>query len=159
MCMPYGKYTTQTTIDDGCGSTAGGGVNPLVIERLFVFGFSVGTAIGTTIGVLFSDIFADVADLVDSSDELNNKNNNQAYFPLDPYLFSPKGLVRREFPGTTNGRIFKWFDPATNTPIFEWDEDFQYGSHYHILVNGEHVGDHRKAGEEIPEPWNSLYFN
>ena len=47
----------------------------------------------------------------------------------------------------------------TTYSFFEWNEDLQYGPHYHILVNGTHVGDHRKAGEEIPEPWTSLYFN
>ena len=58
----------------------------------------------------------------------------------------------------SNGGIIKWFDPTTNIPIFEWNEDWKYGSHYHILVDGKRTGDHRPPGDPIPEPYNSIYF-
>ena len=82
----------------------------------------------------------------------------QAIFTKDPYAFNPQGLVRTEYVGSKNGRIIKWSDPSTNMTIFEWDEDYNYGAHYHILVSGDHAGDHILPGTAVPEPWNSVYF-
>lgn len=45
--------------------------------------------------------------------------------------------------------------------IFEWDEDFVNGSHYHVMLpgdNGKHNGTHYYAGDPVPEPWNTLFF-
>lgn len=83
---------------------------------------------------------------------------NQAYFTESPYAFNPSGLIRKEFPGTKNGKIIKWFDPNTKKAIFEWDEDLEYGPHYHILIDGKHVGDHIKPKTPVPEPYNTIYF-
>ena len=84
--------------------------------------------------------------------------NQRAYFTKNPYDFNPNGLIRKEYPGSYNGKIIKWIDPVTKNTIFEWNEDFKEGPHYHILVNNKHVGDHKKAGESVPEPYNSIYF-
>ena len=85
----------------------------------------------------------------------------QAYFPLDPYDFVPKGLIRKEFPGSRNGRIMEWRDPISNVKVSEWDEDLKYGSHYHAMQiewDGKHNGCHYLPGTPVPEPWNSIYF-
>ena len=85
----------------------------------------------------------------------------QAYFIVNPYNFHPKGLVRKEFAGSYNGRIIEWRDPISNIKVFEWNEDFQNGEHYHALLiewDVKHDLAHYKPGTPVPEPWNSLYF-
>ncbi len=84
--------------------------------------------------------------------------DEQAYFTSDPYDFNPKNLIRKEYPGSYNGKIIKWIEPMTGTVVFEWDEDFEHGAHYHILKNNDHSGDHIQPGTPVPEPWNSFYF-
>ena len=45
--------------------------------------------------------------------------------------------------------------------MFEWNEDFRQGSHYHALLiewDNKHKGTHYYPGSPIPEPWNSIYF-
>ena len=85
----------------------------------------------------------------------------QAFFTVNPYDFTPKGLVMREFSGTYNGRIIEWRDPVSKAKIFEWNEDFRYGPHYHAMMIGwgeDHMDVHYLPGTPVPEPWNSLYF-
>ena len=85
----------------------------------------------------------------------------QAYFPKDPNNFNPKGLFKTVHPGTKNGRIIEWRDPNIDVEIFEWNEDFKNGEHYHALLiewDGKHNGPHYLPGTPIPEPWNSIYF-
>ena len=98
----------------------------------------------------------------DTSSIPRSKNQRpKAIFPVNPYDFSPKGLVRLEFKGTSNGRIIKWKDPFNNAIVFEWDEDIVNGSHYHALLpqwNEKHDGVHYAPGTFVPEPWNSIYF-
>ena len=89
---------------------------------------------------------------------ITSLDKKQAYFTQSPYDFNPKGLVRYEYGGSFNGKIIQWRIPGTNTIIFEWNEDIMNGSHYHILVNNLHTKDHRKPGEIVPEPYNTLYF-
>ena len=91
--------------------------------------------------------------------ETNQKQ--QAFFPENPYSFSPKGLRLEERPGTKNGKILQWVDPVSEYPVFEWDEDLRNGPHYHTMLpgwKGKHSGPHYKAGEAVPEPWNTIYF-
>ncbi len=89
-------------------------------------------------------------------------SKNQAIFPKNPHQFRPLGLIKRELKGTYNGQIIMWCNPITNAPIFEWDEDLKNGSHYHIMLpvwEGKHCdGIHYKAGDVVPEPWNTIYF-
>ena len=90
-----------------------------------------------------------------------NSNKIQAYFTIDPYKFKPRGLVMTEYPGTRNGRIIEWRDPISHAKIFEWNEDFRHGSHYHAMMiqwDGHHRGTHYQPGTPVPEPWNSIYF-
>ena len=88
----------------------------------------------------------------------------QAYFPLNPFDLKPRGLemsIRVQIGGGKNGGIFQWHIPTSSIPIFEWDEDFRYGPHYHIMRpewKGEHHGLHYKPGTPIPEPWNTMFF-
>ena len=85
----------------------------------------------------------------------------QAYFPYNPYAFLPRGLEMIEYSGTKNGRIIEWRDPITKIRVFEWDEDFSNGSHYHALLpewGGVHDGTHYLPGSPVPEPWNTIYF-
>ena len=46
--------------------------------------------------------------------------------------------------------------------MFEWNEDYKYGTHYHALLfewRNKHIDrKHYKAGEPVPEPWNTIYF-
>lgn len=89
----------------------------------------------------------------------------QEIFPVNPLTFNPKGLERKIYvqPDTgKNGGIIKWEIPGTGTAIFEWDQDYKYGSHYHVMpmeANGQHDdGIYYAPGMFVPEPWNSLYF-
>ncbi len=85
----------------------------------------------------------------------------QAFFPADPYSFKPKGLIMTEYPGSYNGRIIEWRDPLRNVKVFEWDEDYEFGPHYHAMQiewDGKHSGPHYFPGTAVPEPWNSIYF-
>lgn len=60
------------------------------------------------------------------------RNKNQAHFPVDPFTFHPKGLIRYVYAGSYNGRIIKWVEPLS-VAIFEWNEDFENGAHYHVM--------------------------
>ncbi len=85
-------------------------------------------------------------------------------FPVNPYSFNPRGLERHVYQNIgegKNGGIIKWEIPGTGITVFEWNEDFTYGPHYHCLLpewNNKHHNDHWQAGEIVPEPWQSLYF-
>lgn len=58
----------------------------------------------------------------------------------------------------------QWTLPNTNIAIFEWDEDYLRGSHYHVMLpswKGKHISDqhgYEQAGDFVPEPWRSTYF-
>lgn len=86
------------------------------------------------------------------------------YFPVNPYDFKPKGLVRTTYvePGSgTNGGIIKWEIPGTTKAIFEWDEDYIHGPHYHAMLvewDNQHNRIHYPICSPVPEPWNTTYF-
>jgi len=63
-----------------------------------------------------------------------------------------------EYPGTKNGAIIKWKIPNTKITVFEWDEDYSFGPHYHIVIDNVHSKEHLKPNDPVPEPWNSIYF-
>ena len=69
--------------------------------------------------------------------------------------------VRRD-DGQRHGGVFKWTIPGTSIAIFEWNEDYLQGSHYHAMLpewSNRHVnGIHYLPGEVIPEPWQSMFF-
>ncbi len=98
-----------------------------------------------------------------ADEKVEEKRGHQEFFPEDPNLFVPFGLIRKDIPGSGNGKIIKWFVPGfKKMVIFEWDEDFKYGSHYHVMMPGD-LGKHNelehwKAGTPVPEPWNTIYF-
>ena len=95
----------------------------------------------------------------------NGHKSSVPTYPKNPYDFKPKGLKILEAvkPGTKpNGGIIKWLCPKTNVAIFEWDEDYKNGPHYHAMMvewNSQHLGnDHIKPGSAVEEPWRSEYF-
>ena len=75
--------------------------------------------------------------------------------------FNPVGMQKYPYP-TPNGMIYKW-GYCKQTAIFEWDEDYKNGSHYHCMMpewNNKHdesEESHFKAGMVMPEPWASMY--
>ena len=85
-------------------------------------------------------------------------------YPQNPFDFNPNGLERRVIvaPGSgKNGGIIKWFYPGGGEAIFEWDEDWKIGSHYHAMEIGmasKHSGDHLWPNTVIDEPWRSIFF-
>ena len=79
-------------------------------------------------------------------------------FPANPNDFKPLGLTINYNIPTPNGTILKWGVLGTKAAIFEWDEDYKIGSHYHIPINNQHIGDHWWPGTLVPEPYASIYF-
>ena len=63
--------------------------------------------------------------------QLPDSPYKQTRFPVDPDDFNPEGLTKTTMT-TKNGRIIKWLD-KNKKAVYEWDEDFANGSHYHIL--------------------------
>ena len=137
---------------------------------------SVGSAVaGTTAGVVVGVVVvaatttlnvreetkaeAEAVTITQSSDPYH-----QEYFPLNPLEFAPLGLVMRVYVnmGDKNGGIIKWEIPGTKIAIFEWNQDLVYGAHYHVMLDtwsNKHLDPfHYKAGDPVPEPWNTLYF-
>ena len=98
------------------------------------------------------------------ADTITKEPDNTAIFTPNPYDFNPRGLNRHVYvePGKgSNGGIIKWEIPGTKIAIFEWNEDWRYGPHYHTLKiewKNEHLGPHHPIGSEVPEPWKSAYF-
>ena len=89
------------------------------------------------------------------------KPKNQAFFTVDPNQFNPRGLVKKIYvsPGTgKNGGVIKWEMPGTHIAIFEWNEDFKFGSHLLVEWDSAHNGNHYWPGTPVPEPWNTTYF-
>jgi len=60
-----------------------------------------------------------------------------------------------------NGRIIEWRDLISKAKIFEWNEDFNNGLHYHTMLvewDGKHHNMHHLPSTPVPEPWNSMYL-
>ena len=144
------------------GAVSGGGGGGLITLGILKLIEIVTTKVATsTITIVPATVIDDVDVKIDTKTETKEKKKEQAYFPVDPFQFVPRGLVMRVYPGSKNGRIIKWMDPITKIPIFEWNEDFVNGAHYHALLpewGGKHDGLHYLPGTSVPEPWNSIYF-
>ena len=142
------------------GAVSGGGGH-LTLDILKLIEIVTTKAATSTITIVPATVIDDVDVKIDTKTEIKEKEKEQAYFPVDPFQFVPRGLVMRVYLGSKNGRIIKWMDPITKIPIFEWNEDFVNGAHYHALLpewGGKHDGLHYLPGTPIPEPWNSIYF-
>ncbi|MBQ4284169.1 MAG: RHS repeat-associated core domain-containing protein [Lachnospira sp.] len=102
--------------------------------------------------------------IIDSKAEEATKKKEPVIFPLNPYEFNPIGLTRTEYVPIgqgKNGGIIKWEIPGTKVGIFEWNEDYKYGAHYHAMLpswGNRHGLMHYAPGMFVPEPWRSLYF-
>ena len=78
-------------------------------------------------------------------------------YPSNPNDFNPNGLVKKVYvePGTgRNGGIIKWEIPGTKLAVFEWNEDYKYGPHYHVMnpETGNAHTNHLYAGDIIEYP-------
>ena len=87
---------------------------------------------------------------------LGRRPINDVRFPENPDDFRPCGLIRNDYAGTHNGRIIKWKDMYGQV-IFEWNEDLNYRSHYHILVRDVDPM-HYFPNYPVPEPFAHIYF-
>ena len=107
---------------------------------------------------------SEARDKAKEKDLAPTKRKTITYFPVNPYDFKPKGLVRTTYvePGSgTNGGIIKWEIPGTTKAIFEWDEDYIHGPHYHAMLvewDNQHNRIHYPICSPVPEPWNTTYF-
>lgn len=85
------------------------------------------------------------------------EGNNPTY-PSNPNDFNPKNLNKKVYvePGTgKNGGIIKWEIPGTKIAVFEWNEDYINGPHYHAMIfetGNAHIN-HFYAGDIIGYPW------
>ena len=89
--------------------------------------------------------------------EAYERNQQYQTFPENPDDFNPPGLTRRIF-DTRNGKIYKWFTPD-NVAVYEWDEDYTYGPHYHVIgpdgntrLPNDSGETHFNPGDNIPSP-------
>jgi RHS repeat-associated protein len=147
--------------DTGPVGGGGGGGGLIILGVLRLIEAVTTKAATSTITIVPATVIDDVDVKIDTKTETKEKEKQQAYFPVDPFQFAPRGLIMRVYPGSKNGRIIKWMDPITKIPIFEWNEDFVNGAHYHALLpewGGKHDGLHYLPGTSVPEPWNSIYF-
>ena len=130
----------------------------LIIGAMGFVGIVIHTTI-TNISQYSSNIFKE--DEKEELIETSPPSYKQAFFTANPYAFTPSGLIMLQIPGSYNGRIIKWLDPITRVAVFEWDEDWKYGPHYHVMKpewDNDHMGIHYLPGTPVPEPWNTLYF-
>ena len=147
----------------------------LVLDKRIMFGIAGGGG-GvdvTSIFILVVDALIGTVTKPDTEEQENSiaiadtqtkKSDDDAIFTPNPYDFNPNGLIMHVCvaPGTgPNGGVIKWEVPGTKIAVFEWDEDWQYGAHYHTLKvewKNEHIGVHHPIGSKVPEPWQSMYF-
>ena len=147
-----------------------GGVGVATADGPLPFGdtiSAIGIA-GLTIGIGIYSISKSLSKSISIENSIyrykEDNNSSKVYFPGNPNDFKPKGLIRKEYQ-TTNGKILKWFFPGGKEAVFEWHEDYKYGSHYHINeIKYNWSGPlkdapHYKPGDEIPEPYSYIYFN
>lgn len=102
----------------------------------------------------FVEKYRRISSLISSTmAQAKTEKQKEVYFPFNPYDFNPRNLRREIYYGSYNGQIWKWFE--SGKMIFEWDEDYRMGRHYHIL---SHNGPHYWPNTRIPEPYASNYF-
>ena len=63
---------------------------------------------------------------------VNDVGKEGIVFPENPNDFNPEGLVKIGPFHTKNGDIIKWID-ENGKAVYEWDQDFRYGPHYHVI--------------------------
>jgi len=165
MALPYGYGYSN---GGGGGGTCGSSIHVkyIQINNYVRTGIGiVGTAIALSYECARQEKAAAKAREREATYNKQNDSKHQKVFPDDPSDFNPKGLVMKvhiELGGLPNGAIYKWNIPGTKISIFEWDEDFIYGPHYHVMKiewENKHIDKtHYEAGDIIPEPWQSTYF-
>ena len=101
------------------------------------------------------------------ADVFHKFKKDKVYFPENPAEFRPNGLtITTRIATKDNGVILKWsLLGDSKHPVFEWHESFKDGEHYHINeIKNKFPGmlkdaPHFRAGDEIPEPYASIFFS
>ena len=128
----------------------------------FLDAFAAAGAVALTLGAVGYGVYQATQAASNTASKAEEKP--KAKFTINPLNFNPKGLARKVYvePGSgSNGGIIKWEDPKTNVAIFEWNEDYKHGAHYHAMLvewDSVHDGTHYLPGTTVPEPWQSMYF-
>ena len=137
----------------------------------------IATGIGNTIGAIedtVDKVKEQVKERTKSKEATtaipkDKKPKEPVVFPVNPYEFQPIGLEMCERVAIGNGKnggIIQWTLPNTNIVIFEWDEDYLRGSHYHVMLpswNNTHISENYgyqheyKAGDSVPWPWTVFF--
>ena len=127
----------------------------------------LGLALSVLVGAVGQATYNTISNLKEDENEksaaIPRRLRKQAYFTENPFDFKPFGLklvIRKELGAPRNGGVIKWELP-NSIAIFEWNEDFKQEPHYHVMYESDknqHTGPHYKAGEAVPEPWNTIYF-
>ena len=110
------------------------------------------TAMGTgavTIGNARGNMF-DVTVHKSQGNSSGGETEKNKKFPDNPEEFNPEGLTQKTF-DTKNGKIMKWFD-ENGKAIYEWDEDIQNGSHYHVIGEDGNTRVPNDSGETHFQP-------
>ena len=110
------------------------------------------TAMGTgavTIGNALGNMF-DVTVHKSQGNSSGGETEKNKKFPDNPEEFNPEGLTQKTF-DTKNGKIMKWFD-ENGKAIYEWDEDIQNGSHYHVIGEDGNTRVPNDSGETHFQP-------
>ena len=94
-----------------------------------------------------------IAEVVNTA-KPEEKEQEPVLFPEDPADFHPRGLLIGTWQTPDNGLVIKWIE-RPKREVFEWNEDLNHSSHYHIRELG---GDHYQPGTPIPEPYATIYF-
>jgi len=100
-CFPVNEPAINATPEDALGTALTIAITGLGVEALREEQFSIRVASRTNTKAI------DVA---------NSKGKIQAYFPINPYDFHPKGLEMKVYVNIgsgKNGGIIKWFIPGT----------------------------------------------
>ena len=164
-----GTYSFAYYIDDPFSwmhMQYGGGGTAAAEALTIVLGVAVGTAIGMVVVDTASRPAEEEKDAKDEAVSITQTagSRHQEYFPSNPLDFAPQGLVPKVYVniGEGKGGIIKWEIPGTAIAIFEWNEDFLNGPHYHVMHEtwkNKHLDPHHyRAGDPVPEPWNTLFF-
>ena len=110
------------------------------------------TGMGTgavTIGNALGNMF-DVTVHKSQGNSSGGETEKNKKFPDNPEEFNPEGLTQKTF-DTKNGKIMKWFD-ENGKAIYEWDEDIQNGSHYHVIGEDGNTRVPNDSGETHFQP-------
>ncbi|MBI6871803.1 RHS repeat-associated core domain-containing protein [Clostridium aciditolerans] len=166
-----GNWPTLTEMWQSAKSAVTGVVNTIK-QHLVTAAVTAGVALVAAVGINYvikhprtASIISGGASVAKNQSDKVSKGVNgvSKTFPKNPHDFNPIGLKKLEFNTKANGRIIKWLDD-TKKALFEWNEDLQYGEHYHITPDGENriphpttENTHILPGDPIPDDFIHLF--